>query len=30
MMKEWLDQKLPQLVERLVEKEIARITGRLP
>lgn len=29
MMKEWLDQKLPVLVERLVEKEIARITGRL-
>ena len=30
MMKEWLDQKLPELVERMVEKEIARITGRLP
>lgn len=29
MMKDWLDQKLPELVERLVEKEIARITGRL-
>jgi cell pole-organizing protein PopZ len=29
MMKEWLDQKLPTLVERLVEKEIARLTGRL-
>lgn len=30
MMKDWLDQKLPELVERMVEKEIARITGRLP
>jgi len=29
MMKEWLDSKLPELVERLVEKEIARITGRI-
>ncbi len=28
MLKEWLDQKLPILVEHLVEKEIARITGR--
>ena len=28
MMKEWLDQRLPDLVERLVEREIARITGR--
>jgi cell pole-organizing protein PopZ len=29
MMKDWLDQKLPEMVERLVEKEIARLTGRL-
>lgn len=30
LMKDWLDQKLPELVERMVENEIARITGRLP
>jgi cell pole-organizing protein PopZ len=28
MLKEWLDARLPELVEQLVEKEIARITGR--
>ncbi len=28
MLKEWLDSRLPELVEALVEKEIARITGR--
>ena len=28
MLKEWLDSRLPELVESLVEKEIARITGR--
>lgn len=28
MLKEWLDARLPELVEALVEKEIARITGR--
>ncbi len=28
MLKDWLDQRLPMLVEHLVEKEIARITGR--
>jgi cell pole-organizing protein PopZ len=28
MLKEWLDSRLPGLVEELVEKEIARITGR--
>jgi len=28
MLKDWLDQRLPELVEALVEKEIARITGR--
>lgn len=28
MLKDWLDQRLPVLVEHLVEKEIARITGR--
>jgi cell pole-organizing protein PopZ len=28
MLKEWLDQRLPELVEGLVAREIARITGR--
>ena len=28
MLKEWLDQNLPQLVERYVEKEIVRLTRR--
>jgi cell pole-organizing protein PopZ len=28
MLKEWLDQKLPGVVERLVEAEIRRLTGR--
>lgn len=28
MLKEWLDARLPQLVEEMVAKEIARITGR--
>lgn len=28
MMKQWLDAKLPELVETMVAKEIARITGR--
>ena len=28
MMKEWLDANLPRLVEGMVAKEIARITGR--
>ncbi|HEY0012870.1 MAG TPA: DUF2497 domain-containing protein [Allosphingosinicella sp.] len=28
MLKEWLDQHLPELVEALVTREIARITGR--
>lgn len=28
MLKEWLDAQLPHLVEELVQKEIARITGR--
>ncbi|MGK2908797.1 MAG: DUF2497 domain-containing protein [Sphingobium sp.] len=28
MMKQWLDAKLPELVEAMVAKEIARITGR--
>lgn len=27
MLKEWLDARLPELVERLVAREIARITG---
>jgi len=26
MLKEWLDENLPALVERVVEKEIARIS----
>lgn len=29
MLKEWLDSRLPLLVEDLVQKEIARITGRI-
>ena len=28
MLKEWLDARLPELVEQIVEKEVARITGR--
>jgi cell pole-organizing protein PopZ len=28
MLKDWLDQHLPELVEQLVTREIARITGR--
>lgn len=28
MLKKWLDARLPQLVEEMVAKEIARITGR--
>ena len=28
MLKEWLDQHLPEIVEELVTREIARITGR--
>ena len=28
MLKEWLDQNLPEIVESLVTREIARITGR--
>lgn len=28
MLKDWLDQRLPGLVEEMVAKEIARITGR--
>jgi hypothetical protein len=28
MLKEWLDQHLPDLVEELVTREIARVTGR--
>jgi len=28
MLKEWLDARLPQMVEDMVAKEIARITGR--
>lgn len=28
MLKDWLDQRLPALVEEMVAKEIARITGR--
>ena len=29
MLKEWLDSRLPELVESLVAKEIARISGRV-
>ena len=28
MLKDWLDQRLPEIVEDLVTREIARITGR--
>jgi len=28
VLKDWLDQHLPQIVEELVKREIARITGR--
>jgi cell pole-organizing protein PopZ len=28
MLKEWLDENLPALVERLVEKEIVKLVGR--
>lgn len=28
MLKEWLDQRLPDMVEELVTREIARITGK--
>jgi cell pole-organizing protein PopZ len=28
MRQEWLDQNLPELVEELVTREIARITGK--
>jgi hypothetical protein len=28
MLKEWLDQNLPEIVEQLVTREISRITGR--
>lgn len=28
LLKEWLDERLPQIVEELVTREIARITGR--
>lgn len=28
MLKEWLDQNLPEIVQGLVEREIARISGR--
>ena len=28
MLKEWLDEHLPAIVEQLVTREIARITGR--
>ncbi|MET0238935.1 MAG: DUF2497 domain-containing protein, partial [Sphingobium sp.] len=29
MLKEWLDTRLPEMVEGLVKKEIDRIVGRL-
>ena len=29
MLKQWLDENMPGLVEKIVEREIARITGRL-
>jgi uncharacterized protein len=29
MLKEWMDANLPELVERIVQQEVARITGRL-
>jgi uncharacterized protein len=28
MLKDWLDQRLPEIVEELVTREIARLTGR--
>ena len=28
MLKDWLDQHLPEIVEELVTREIARITGK--
>ncbi len=28
MLKDWLDEHLPEIVEELVTREIARITGR--
>ena len=28
MLKDWLDQRLPEIVEDLVTREIARLTGR--
>lgn len=28
VLKDWLDERLPQIVEELVKREIARITGR--
>ncbi len=28
MLKQWLDQHLPEIVERMVQREIARITGK--
>jgi hypothetical protein len=28
MLKEWLDARLPEIVEKMVEKEVARIAGR--
>ena len=28
MLKDWLDQRLPEMVEELVTREIARITGK--
>jgi cell pole-organizing protein PopZ len=30
MLKTWLDEKLPAIVERLVAEEIARVSGRGP
>jgi cell pole-organizing protein PopZ len=29
MLKQWLDERLPEMVEVMVKKEIDRITGRL-
>jgi len=28
LLKDWLDQRLPEMVEELVAREIARITGK--
>jgi hypothetical protein len=28
MMKQWLDERLPEMVEDMVAREIARITGK--